>query len=440
MFEDLTGKLDEIFRRLRGKGKLSEDNIRESLREVRRALLEADVNYKVARDFVEAVREKAVGQEVLKSLTPGQVVIKLVHDQLVELLGGQAAPLGRAPKAPTLVMVVGLQGSGKTTFCGKLALLLRKRGQRVMLAAGDIYRPAAIDQLEVVGREVGAPVFALRGGEKPLDIARQAMGRAVNEVMDWLILDTAGRLHIDDALMGELSGIKTAMQPHEILLVVDGMTGQDAVTISQTFNERLGFDGVVLTKMDGDARGGAALSVKAVTGRPIKFVSVGEKLDALEEFHPDRLASRILGMGDIVTLVERAQESVDQDEARKLEEKLRREQFTFEDFLGQMQQMKKMGPLEDILKMLPGMGSRLKGLSFDEGAMSHVEAMIRSMTPDERARPQIIDGSRRRRIARGSGTTVQEVNRLLKEFGSVQKMVKMAGRAGRGRRFAAPFQ
>jgi signal recognition particle subunit SRP54 len=440
MFEDLTGKLDEIFRRLRGKGKLSEDNVRETLREVRRALLEADVNYKVARDFVEAVREKAVGQDVLKSLTPGQVVVKLVHDQLIELLGGQSAPLARAPKAPTLIMVVGLQGSGKTTFCGKLALLLKKRGQRVMLAAGDIYRPAAIDQLEVVGQSVGVPVFALRGGEKPLDIARQAVGRAVNEVMDWLILDTAGRLHIDDALMGELSGIKAALKPTEILLVVDGMTGQDAVTISQTFNERLGFDGVVLTKMDGDARGGAALSVKAVTGRPIKFVSVGEKLDALEEFHPDRLASRILGMGDIVTLVERAQETVDLDEARKLEEKLRKEQFTFEDFLVQMQQMKKMGPLEDILKMLPGVGNRLKGFSLDDGALRHVEAMIRSMTPGERARPQLIDGSRRRRIARGSGTTVQEVNRLLKEFESVQKMVKLAGKAGRGRRLAAPFQ
>jgi signal recognition particle subunit SRP54 len=439
MFEDLSGKLEDVFRRLRGKGKLSEDNIKESLREIRRALLEADVNYKVARDFVEAVRVKSLGQDVLKSLTPGQVIVKLVHDEMVTLLGGEKAPIARAPKPPTFIMVVGLQGSGKTTFCGKLAHFLKKRGSRVLLAAGDIYRPAAIDQLEIVAQSAGVPVLALRNGEKPLEIARKALEKGRQDVMDYVILDTAGRLHIDDLLMEELKGIKESFSPHEILLVVDGMTGQDAVNVSSTFNERLGFDGVVLTKMDGDARGGAALSVRSVTGRPIKFVGVGEKLEALEEFHPDRLASRILGMGDIVSLVERAQEAVDLTEAAKLEEKLRKEQFTFEDFLVQMQQMKKLGPLEDLLKMLPGVGNKMKGLSFDDSALGRIEAIIRSMTKGERHKPAIIDGSRRRRIAMGSGTSVQEVNRLLKEFETVQKMVKMVGKTGRGKRLPAPF-
>jgi signal recognition particle subunit SRP54 len=441
MFEDLTGKLDDIFRRLRGKGRLSEDNVRETLREVRRALLEADVNYKVAKDFVEAVREKAIGQDVLKSLTPGQLVVKLVHDEMVSLLGGAAVPVARAPKPPTIVMVVGLQGSGKTTFCGKLATWFKKRGQRPMLAACDIYRPAAIDQLETVGKQAGVPVFSLRGA-KPVDIVKQALEAAYRDVSDVLIVDTAGRLHIDDTLMGELSELKAAYSPHEILLVVDGMTGQDAVTLSATFQERLGFDGVVLTKMDGDARGGAALSIRSVTGKPIKFVGTGEKLDALEEFHPDRLAGRILGMGDIVSLVERAQGAVDVEAAARLEEKLRREEFTFEDFLAQMQQMKKMGPLEDLMKMLPGVGTKMKGLSFDDSALKRIEAIIHSMTRVERNRPSVIDGSRRRRIATGSGTSVQEVNRLLKEFEQMQKMVKMfgkMGKAGKGRRPAFPF-
>ena len=438
MFEDLTGKLEEIFRRLRGKGKLSEDNIKETLREVRRALLEADVNYKVARDFVESVRQKAVGQEVLTSLTPGQLVVKIVHDQMVELLGGAQAPLAQANKPPTLVMVVGLQGSGKTTFCGKLALHLRKKGRRVMLAACDIYRPAAIDQLEKVGQTAGVPVHAERGA-RPAEIVRGALQKAYQEVCDYLIVDTAGRLHIDDTLMNELQELKTGFSPHEILLVVDGMTGQDAVTLSQTFHERLGFDGVVLTKMDGDARGGAALSIRAVTGRPIKFVGVGERLEALEEFHPSRLAGRILGMGDIVSLVERAQEAVDLDEAARLEDKLKREEFTFEDFLAQMQQMKKMGPIEDLLKMIPGVGSKLKGMSLDEAPLKRIEAIIHSMTREERRKPQVIDGSRRRRIALGSGTSVQEVNKLLKEFEQMQKMVKMVGRMNKGRRVAMPF-
>jgi signal recognition particle subunit SRP54 len=441
MFEDLTGKLDDIFRRLRGKGRLTEDNVRETLREVRRALLEADVNYKVAKDFVEAVREKAIGQDVLKSLTPGQLVVKLVHDEMVALLGGAAVPVARAPKPPTIVMVVGLQGSGKTTFCGKLAAWFKKRGQRPMMAACDIYRPAAIDQLETVGKQAGVPVFALRGA-KPVEIVKQALEAAYRDVSDVLIVDTAGRLHIDDALMNELSELKAAYSPHEILLVVDGMTGQDAVNISGTFAERLGFDGVVLTKMDGDARGGAALSIRSVTGKPIKFVGTGEKLEALEEFHPDRLAGRILGMGDIVSLVERAQEAVDVEAAARLEEKLRREEFTFEDFLTQMQQMKKMGPLEDLMKMLPGVGTKMKGLSFDDSALKRIEAIIQSMTRVERNRPSVIDGSRRRRIAAGSGTSVQEVNRLLKEFEQMQKMVKMfgkMGKAGKGRRPAFPF-
>jgi signal recognition particle subunit SRP54 len=439
MFEDLSGKLDDIFRRLRGKGKLTEDNIKETLREVRRALLEADVNFKVAKDFVDQVREKAIGQDVLKSLTPGQLVVKLVHDQLVELLGGAQAPLARASKPPTVIMVVGLQGSGKTTFCGKLATWFKKRNQRVLMAACDIYRPAAIDQLETVGKQAGVPVYSDRGA-KPIQIVKGALDAAYKDVSDILIIDTAGRLHIDDSLMAELSELKSAYKPNEILLVVDGMTGQDAVTISQTFQERLGFDGVVLTKMDGDARGGAALSIRSVTGKPIKFVGTGEKLEALEEFHPDRLASRILGMGDIVSLVERAQEAVDFDEAARLEDKLRREEFTFEDFLTQMQQMKRMGPMEDLLKMLPGVGNKLQGMTFDDKALGRIEAIIRSMTRDERHRPQIIDGSRRRRIALGSGSSVQDVNRLLKEFEGMQKMVKMFGKMGKsGRKFAMPF-
>ncbi|HEX7878887.1 MAG TPA: signal recognition particle protein [Candidatus Eisenbacteria bacterium] len=439
MFEDLSGKLDDIFRRLRGKGKLTEDNIKETLREVRRALLEADVNYKVAKDFVDQVRDKAIGQDVLKSLTPGQLVVKLVHDQLVELLGGASAPLARAPKPPTVIMVVGLQGSGKTTFCGKLATWFKKKNQRVLMAACDIYRPAAIDQLETVGKQAGVPVYSERGA-KPIQIVKGALDAAYKDVSDVLIIDTAGRLHIDDSLMAELGELKSAYKPNEILLVVDGMTGQDAVTISQTFQERLGFDGVVLTKMDGDARGGAALSIRSVTGKPIKFVGTGEKLEALEEFHPDRLASRILGMGDIVSLVERAQEAVDFDEAARLEEKLRREEFTFEDFLTQMQQMKRMGPMEDLLKMLPGVGNKLQGMTFDDKALGKIEAIIRSMTRDERHRPQIIDGSRRRRIALGSGSSVQDVNRLLKEFEGMQKMVKMFGKMGKsGRKMAMPF-
>lgn len=439
MFEDLSGKLDDIFRRLRGKGKLSDDNIKETLREVRRALLEADVNYKVAKDFVEAVRLKAVGLDVLKSLTPGQLVVKLVHDQMVELLGGAQAPLARAPKAPTIIMVVGLQGSGKTTFCGKLATWFKKKNQRVLMAACDIYRPAAIDQLEIVGKQAGVPVYSARGS-KPLEIVKGALEAAYKDVSDVVIIDTAGRLHIDDSLMAELSELKAAYKPNEILLVVDGMTGQDAVNVSQTFQERLGFDGVVLTKMDGDARGGAALSIRSVTGVPIKFVGTGEKLEALEEFHPDRLAGRILGMGDIVSLVERAQEVVDFDAAAKLEERLRREEFTFEDFLSQMQQMKKMGPLEDLMKMIPGMGNKLQGVSFDDRALTKIEAIIQSMTRVERNRPSVIDGSRRRRIALGSGSSVQEVNRLLKEFEGMQKMVKMFGKMGKsGKKLAMPF-
>lgn len=438
MFEDLTGKLEDIFRRLRGKGKLTEDNIKETLREVRRALLEADVNYKVAKDFVESVREKAVGTEVLSSLTPGQLVVKIVHDQMVELLGGAQAPLAVANKPPTVIMVVGLQGSGKTTFCGKLAHYLKKKGRRVLMAACDIYRPAAIDQLEKVGQTAGVLVHAERGA-RPVQIVRGALQKAYQEVCDYLIVDTAGRLHIDDELMNELQELKSEFTPNEILLVVDGMTGQDAVTLSQSFHERLGFDGVVLTKMDGDARGGAALSIRSVTGRPIKFVGVGEKLEALEEFHPSRLAGRILGMGDIVSLVERAQEAVDVEAAAELEEKLRREEFTFEDFLAQMQQMKKMGPIEDLLKMIPGVGSKLKGMSIDEAPLKRIEAIIHSMTRDERRKPHIIDGSRRRRIALGSGSSVQEVNKLLKEFEQMQKMVKMFGRMSKGRRLAMPF-
>jgi signal recognition particle subunit SRP54 len=433
LFEGLASKLQETFRRLRGKGKLSEADVSEAMREVRLALLEADVNFKVVKDFVARVKERAVGQEVITSLTPGQVVVKIVYDELTTLMGGQAARLNMSGKPPTVIMLIGLQGCGKTTTAGKLANLLRKQGRRPLLVACDVYRPAAIKQLEVVGSQVNVPVFS-RGQIDPVEIASGAVDQARTDGRDVVIIDTAGRLHIDDELMAELERIKAAVGPHEILLVVDAMTGQDAVNVAETFSGRIGIDGVIMTKLDGDARGGAALSVRAVTGKPIKFACIGEKLDGIEAFHPDRMASRILGMGDMLSLIEKAQEDFDEEKAKKLEKKLRKAEFTFEDFLDQMQQMRKMGPLDQVLGMLPGMGNikQLQNMQVNEKDLAHVEAIIRSMTAGERRNPAIIDGSRRKRIAKGSGTSVQDVNRLLKQFTETQKLVRQLSGMERG--------
>lgn len=438
MFQELTSRFENIFRKLKGHGKLTPENIAESMREVRRVLLEADVNFKVAKDFIAAVEKKAVGAEVLKSITPGQQVIKIIHDELMLLLGGTDAPLREANLPPTVVMVVGLQGSGKTTFCGKLANYLKSRHRRPMLVAADLQRPAAVEQLRVVSQAANADFFSI-SNSAPLEVCRTAIGEARQRTMDTVILDTAGRLHVNDELMQELEEIKKATKPHEILFVADGMTGQDAVNTAQAFLQRLDFSGVVLTKMDGDARGGAALSIKAVTGKPIKFIGTGEKVEALEKFHPERMASRILGMGDIVTLVEKASQAVDMQKAAELEKKLRRADFTLEDFYEQLQSVKKMGPLGQLLNMIPGLGGRIpQDIEMDDSAFVSIEAIILSMTPDERRRPQIINGSRRLRIAKGSGTSVQEVNRLLKQYEMMKKMLKQAGRKGR-RGMALPF-
>ncbi|MFQ5677696.1 MAG: signal recognition particle protein [bacterium] len=430
MFEDLSGKLEGVLKTLRGHGKLSEKNISDTMREVRRVLLEADVNYKVAKDFIEKVKEKALGHEVAKSITPAQQVIKILHDELTSLMGVSDAALTTASTPPTVVMLVGLQGSGKTSLAGKLATYLKNKGKNPLLIAADLQRPAAIDQLETVGEQAGVAVLAERGST-PLEVCKHGVKRAQNGAHDFVIFDTAGRLHVDDELMNELATIKTETTPDEILFVADGMTGQDAVNTASEFLRRLDFTGIVLTKLDGDSRGGAALSIRMVTGRPIKFISVGEKLTALEKFHPDRMASRILGMGDVVSLVERAQQSVDEEKARKLEKKLRRQEFTLEDFYDQLQQIKSMGPLEELIQMIPGLGGKaLKGISVDDGALVRIEAIINSMTPEERRRPAIIDGSRRKRVARGSGTNVQEVNKLLKQFQMMQKMMKRVGKLG----------
>ncbi len=423
MFEDLTAKLEATLKKIRGHGKLTEKNIADSLKEIRRALLEADVNYRVVKEFVEKVKQKALGAEVLRSVTPGQQIVKIVHDELIELMGKSRTDIKMAGIPPTIIMLAGLQGSGKTTFAAKLANFLRKKGHHPMLVAADIYRPAAIQQLQVLGKSLNIPVYA-EDSRDAVAICRNAVKAAREQGRDVLILDTAGRLHIDEEMMRELERIKAELKPQEILFVADGMTGQDAVNAAQEFLQRLDFSGVVLTKMDGDARGGAALSIRAVTQRPIKFLSVGEKPDAIEPFYPDRLASRILGMGDVVTLVEKAQEAISLEEAQKLEKKLRKEEFTLEDFYNQIQQIKKMGPLEQILGMIPGIGKQLKNVPIDDKAFVRVEAIINSMTPEERRRPQIINGSRRRRIARGSGTRVQDVNQLLRQFEEMRKMMK----------------
>ena len=423
MFEELTAKFESVFRKLRGYGKLTENNIRDSLREVRKALLEADVNYKVVKELIERIQKESVGEKVIKSIKPGEQVIKIVYDQLCELLGKKTEELKFSLKPPTVIMLVGLQGSGKTTVCAKLANYARKKGRNPLMVAADTYRPAAIKQLEILGKTLNIPVFS--SGGNPVEISRKGVNAAREKGFDLVLLDTAGRLHIDEDLMRELSQIKKEVSLAETMLVVDAMTGQEAVSIAQAFNEKIGLDSIFLTKLDGDARGGAALSIKAVTGKPIKFVGTGEKLDQMEVFHPERMASRILGMGDMVSLVEKAQETISLEEATKLEEKLKKESYTFEDFFGQLQQIKRMGPLESILKMIPGLGGgALQNVALDDKAMIKVEAMINSMTLRERRKPHIIDGSRRKRIAQGSGSSVQEVNKLLKQFSSMQKMFK----------------
>jgi len=440
-FEGLSDRLQDIFKKLRGKGKIGEEDVKTAMREVRLALLEADVNFKVVKDFVERVRQRAVGQEVLQSLTPGQQIIKVVHDEMTALMGGSESKLNLAAKPPSIYMLVGLQGAGKTTTVAKLGRNLLKQGRRPVLVAGDIYRPAAIKQLQVLGEQVGIPVFSM-GQSNPVDIARASLEYAHSQNRDIVILDTAGRLHINEELMDELKQIKSAINPHEILLVVDAMTGQDAVNVAESFNRDLGLTGVILTKLDGDTRGGAALSVKAVTGCPIKYVGMGEKLDALETFFPDRMASRILGMGDILSLVEKAQANIDQEKAREMERKIRKQEFTLEDFLEQMQQVRSMGPLDELLGMIPGIGKQMKGFKgeFDEREILRIEAIIKSMTLQERRDTSIINGSRKKRIARGSGTKVQEVNRLLKQFEESRKLMKQFADLGgkKGKRGGMP--
>ncbi len=434
VFSGLAEKLQETFKKLRGKGRLTEEDVDLALKEVRRALIGADVNFLVVKDFIAKVRERAVGVDVLQSLTPAQQVIKIVHDELAALMGGTRSKIELAPAPPTVVLMVGLQGGGKTTTTAKLANHLRRQGRRPLMVACDIYRPAAIKQLQVLGGQLDVPVFNMGDNVAPPDIARAAVEKARREGNDLVILDTAGRLHIDEELMTELQNIVATTNPNEILLVVDSMTGQDAVNVAKAFNERLSLTGVILTKLDGDTRGGAALSVKAVTGCPIKFVGMGEKLDALEDFHPDRMADRILGMGDMLTLIEKAQANFDQEQVEILNKRIRSMEFSLDDFVQQLNQVKKMGPLDQILDMIPGLGGmkKLKDLEVDDKDLVFVEAIIKSMTPWERQNPQEINGSRRRRIAQGSGTSVQEVNRLLKQFEQTKKMMRQLVEMGKG--------
>lgn len=442
-FEGLADRLQNTIQKIRGKGKVSEADVKAMMREVRLALLEADVNFKVVKQFINKVSERAVGQEVMKSLTPGQHVIKIVKEELTELMGGEQSQISAAKRPPTVIMMSGLQGAGKTTTTGKLANLLRKKyNRKPMLVAADIYRPAAIKQLETLGKQLDMPVFSMGDQVSPVEIARKAIEKAKEEHYDYVLIDTAGRLHIDEGLMGELKEIKEVANPEEIFLVVDAMTGQDAVNVAQSFNEQLGVTGVILTKLDGDTRGGAALSIRSVTGKPIKFVGMGEKLDALEPFHPERMASRILGMGDMLTLIEKAQSSVDEEKAKELEQKFRTASFTLDDFLDQLGQVRSMGPLDELIKMMPGAG-KMKGLNnlqVDEKQIGHVEAIIRSMTKHEKEHPEVINAGRRRRIAKGSGTSVQEVNRLLKQFEEMKKMMKqMTGMQQKGKKKGIKF-
>ncbi len=429
IFQSLSDRLQATFKKLRGHGKLTEDDVDEAMREVRMALLEADVNFKVVKEFIKTVKERAIGQEVLETLTPAQVVVKIVDEELTKLMGGTQSRLNISPNPPTVILMAGLQGAGKTTSVGKLGLALKKQGKHPLLVAADVYRPAAINQLQVLGKQIQLPVFTIEGSRDAVKIAEASIAYSASHACDVVIIDTAGRLQIDEKLMQELRDIKEKVHPHEILLVVDAMTGQESVNVAKTFHEALGFDGVIMTKLDGDARGGAALSIKAVTGIPIKFIGMGEKIEPLEAFHPDRMASRILGMGDVLSLVEKAQTAFDQKTAEEMEKKLRKNEFTLDDFLNQMQQIKKLGSLDSILGMIPGLGGLKKQLAdkdvdLDGKEMRRIEAIIRSMTPKERADISIIKSSHRKRIARGSGTRVQDVNKLLKQFGEMRKMMK----------------
>lgn len=441
-FEGLAGRLQETMNKIRGKGKVNEADVKEMMREVRLALLEADVNFKVVKQFIKTVSERAVGADVMKSLTPGQQVIKIVQEELTSLMGGEESKIGTADRPPTVIMMVGLQGAGKTTTSDKLANLLRKKyNRKPLLVAADIYRPAAIKQLETLGKQLDMPVFSLGDQVSPVEIAKQAIAKAKEEHLDYVIIDTAGRLHIDETLMDELKQVKEIATPTEILLVVDSMTGQDAVNVAQSFNEQLEITGVVLTKLDGDTRGGAALSIRSVTGKPIKFIATGEKMEALETFHPDRMASRILGMGDVLSLIEKAQTDVDTEKMKAMEQKMKDNSMTLDDFLEQLQQVKQMGPLDELLKMMPG-ANKMKGLdnmNVDDKQLGHIEAIIKSMTKNEKDNPDIINASRRKRIARGSGRPVQEINRLLKQFGEMKKMMKQMTGGGKGKKGKNPF-
>ena len=430
MFENLTDKLERSFKILKGEGRITEINVAETLKEIRRALIDADVNYKVAKTFTDEVKQKALGQDVLKAVKPGQMMTKIVRDELAELMGGTATDI-RLEGTPAVILIAGLQGSGKTTFSGKLASLLKsKKGRQVLLVAGDVYRPAAIDQLKVLGGQIGVEVYTEEGNRNPVEIAENGIKYARQKNYNVVIVDTAGRLAVDEAMMQEITAIKTAVKPSETLFVVDAMTGQDAVNTAREFNERLDFDGVVLTKLDGDTRGGAAISIRSVVNKPLKFISSGEKMDALQVFHPERMADRILGMGDVVSLVERAQEQFDEEEARKLKKKLVKNQFNFNDFISQIQQIKKMGNLKDLASMLPGMGKMLKNVDIPDDVFKQTEAIISSMTPAERERPEIINARRRERIAKGSGTTMADVNRLMKQFEDTRKMMKAVAGGG----------
>lgn len=422
-FEGLSTRLQAITRKLWGKARITENDLKEVMREVKLALLEADVNYKIVKDFIAEVEKKALGQDVLKSLTPGQQVVKIVRDEMTELLGGVTSKINFTPNPPTIIMLVGLQGSGKTTTSGKLANLLRKQGKKPLLVACDVYRPAAIKQLQVVGKSLNIPVYANENSKDVVRIAKQAISEAYSKLNDVIILDTAGRLHIDEDLMQELKNVKTNVKPHEILLVVDSMTGQDAVNVAQTFNEKLGIDGVILTKLDGDTRGGAALSVKKITGKPIKFAATGEKLSDIEEFHPDRMTSRILGMGDMLSIIEKAEEAFDEEEAIKLEKKLKKQEFDLDDYLSQLRQMKKMGSFSSILKMIPGM-NKFGDIKVDDKEFVKIEAIICSMTKKEKKNTRLLNASRRQRIAKGSGTTVQDINKFISSYETTQKLMK----------------
>ena len=430
MLEDLTQKLEKALKKVTGQGRITEENVSDTLREIRRVLLDADVNYKVAKQFIEDVKAKALGQDVLTSVTPGQLITKIIYDELTELLGGENRELNINPTGITIILLVGLQGSGKTTFAGKLARYLKNKNRKVLLAAADVYRPAAIDQLKTLGKSIDVPVFSIDGSKDAVKIAEEAVNYAKENRLNTVIIDTAGRLHVDEELMDEVVRIKEAVTPTEILFVVDSMTGQDAVNSAKAFHDKVDFDGIILTKMDGDSRGGCALSIKKVVDKPIKFMSLGEKLDALEVFYPDRLASRILGKGDIISFVEKAQEQFDEKEAQELEKKIRQNKFDFNDFLKQIKMIKKMGSLQSLLAMIPGMNKALKNQQIDDKQLVVVESIIQSMTKEERSNPKILNGSRRKRIARGSGNTIQDVNRLIKQFKEMQKMMRMLNSKG----------